>query len=76
MEKVQMVVSGRLALVDADMVKKMTRKAELVASAMRLKNTLDADPTITQPILQAQLQETMSKIIRLNRVIRQTVQFL
>ena len=35
MQKVQMLVGGRQALVDADMVKKMTKKQELVASAMR-----------------------------------------
>lgn len=61
MEKVQMVVGGKLALVDADMVKKMTKKQELVAEAMNL---------------QKQLQEIISKIIRLNRTIRQSVQFL
>jgi hypothetical protein len=76
MEKVQMIVGGRLALVDADMVKKMTKKQDLVASAMRLRSVMDAVPREAEPILQKQLQEIMGKIIRLNRTIRQNVQFL
>ena len=76
MQKVQMLVGGRQALVDADMVKKMTKKQELVANAMRLQSVMNAVPREAEPILQKQLQEIMSKIIRLNRSIRQTVQFL
>ncbi len=76
MEKVQMVVAGRLALVDADMVKKMTKKQELVAGALRLQSVMDAVPREAEPILQKQLEEIMRKIIRLNRTIRQNVQFL
>jgi hypothetical protein len=76
MQKVQMLVGGRQALVDADMVKKMTKKQELVANAMRLQSVMNAVPREAEPILQQQLQEIMSKIIRLNRSIRQTVQFL
>jgi hypothetical protein len=76
MEKVQMVVGGKLALVDADMVKKMTRKQELVASARRLQSVMNAVPGEAEPILQAQLQEIMGKIIRLNRGIRKNVQFI
>jgi hypothetical protein len=76
MQKVEMIVGGRRALVDADMVKKMTKKQELVASAMRLQSVMNAVPREAEPILQKKLQEIMSKIIRLNRTIRQTVQFL
>lgn len=76
MEKVQMIVANRLALVDADMVKKMTKKQELVASALRLQSVMDAVPREAEPILQKQLEEIMGKIIRLNRTIRQNVQFL
>jgi hypothetical protein len=76
MEKVQMVIAGRLALVDADMVKKMTKKQELVAGALRLQSVMDAVPREAEPILQKQLEEIMGKIIRLNRTIRQNVQFL
>lgn len=76
MEKVQMVVGGKLALVDADMVKKMTKKQELVAEAMNLQSVMSAVPSEGEPILQKQLQEIMGKIIRLNRTIRRSVQFL
>lgn len=76
MVKVQMVVGGRQALVDADMVAKMTRKADLVAAAGRLQAVMNAVPAEAEPILQAQLQEIMGKIIRLNRTIRKNVQFL
>ena len=76
MVKVQMVVGGHQALVDADMVKKMIKKAELVASAGRLQAVMNAVPREAEPILQQQLQEIMGKIIRLNRTIRKNVQFL
>jgi hypothetical protein len=76
MEKVQMLVGGRQALVDADMVKKMTKKAELVASASRLRAVMNAVPREAEPILQEQLQAIMTKIIRLNRTIRKNVQFI
>jgi hypothetical protein len=76
MQKVQMLVGGRQALVDADMVKKMTKKQELVASARRLQSVMNAVPREAEPILQKQLQEIVGKIQRLNRGIRQTVQFL
>ena len=76
MQKVQRLVGGRQALVDADMVKKMTKKQELVASAMRLQSVMNAVPREAEPILQKQLQEIVGKIQRLNRGIRQTVQFL
>ena len=76
MEKVQMVVGGHQALVDADMVKKMIKKSELVASAGRLQAVMNAVPREAEPILQQQLQEIMGKIIRLNRTIRKNVQFL
>jgi hypothetical protein len=37
---------------------------------------MNAVPREAEPILQKQLQEIMGKIIRLNRTIRQNVQFL
>lgn len=76
MQKVQMTVGGREALVDADMVKLMTKKAELVKAAMNLQHVMDSVPTIAQPILQKQLNDIAGKIIRLNRRIRQNVQFI
>lgn len=76
MQKVQMTVGGREALVDADMVSKMKRKADLVAAAGRLQGVMNAVPREAEPILQAHLQKIMGKIIRLNRSIRKNVQFI
>ena len=76
MEKVQITVFGKQALVDQDMVKKMLKKSELVAGAARLQAVMNAVPSIAEPILQKQLQETIGKIIRLNRSIRKNVQFI
>ena len=39
MEKVAMIVSGKQALVDADMAKKVAKKQQLVADAMTVKNS-------------------------------------
>jgi len=76
MEKVQITVFGKQAMVDQDMVKKMLKKSELVAGAMRLQAVMNAVPREAEPILQKQLQEIASKIIRLNRTIRKNVQFI
>jgi len=76
MQKVQMTVGGREALVDADMVSKMKRKADLVAAAGRLQGVMNAVPREAEPILQTHLQKIMGKIIRLNRSIRKNVQFI
>lgn len=76
MQRVQITIFGKQAMVDQDMVKKMLKKNELVASASRLQAVMNAVPKEAEPILQQQLQEIMSKIIRLNRTIRRTVQFI
>ena len=76
MERVQIMVFGKLAMVDQDMVKKMLKKSELVTSAARLQAVMNAVPSEAEPILQKQLQEIVGKIIRLNRTIRRTVSFI
>ena len=76
MERVQITVFGKLALVDKDMVKKMLKKSELVAGACRLQAVMNAVPREAEPILQKQLQDMCSKIRRLNRTIRRTVQYI
>jgi len=76
MEKVQIVIAGRQALVDADQVTKHSKKNTLVAGALRLQSVMNAVPSNAEPILQKQLQEIASKIIRLNRSIRKNVQFI
>jgi hypothetical protein len=75
MEKVEMMVAGRRALVDADMIKKMTKKQELVTEAMSLQKYYDADK-VGHAYALPLLQKKASQIIRLNRTIRQTVQFI
>ena len=77
MEKVQIAISGRQVLVDADMVTKMLKKDALVQASLRIVRTLtDAIPCDSTKILQAQLDENGRKIIRLNRTIRKNVQFI
>ena len=73
MQKVQMTVHGREALVDADMVKLMTKKAELVAAAAKLRESA-GNMTAAEHL--AVLDEVVGKIIRLNRRIRKNVQFI
>ena len=76
MQKVQMVVVGRQAFVDADQVAKHTKKNKLVEGALALQKVMNAVPREAEPILQRQLQEITGKIIRLNRTIRKNVQFV
>ena len=73
MQKVQMTVHGREALVDADMVNLMTKKQELVRRAMEIKalgSTMSAQAHLDMT------DEVMGKIIRLNKRIRKNVIFL
>jgi hypothetical protein len=75
MEKVEMLVAGKRALVDADMVKKMTRKDILVNEAKSLKAYYEAD-TVGHSYMLPLLEKKMAQIIRLNRSIRPTVRFI
>ena len=76
MNRVEMIVAGRRALVDADMVKKMTRRQQLVASTVAMQDKMDTekDPA-TFRLLSEAVQENVQKIVRLNRTIRQNVYF-
>ena len=76
MNRVEMIVAGRRALVDADMVKKMARRQQLVASAVAMQDKMDTekDPA-TFRLLSEAVQENVQKIVRLNRTIRQNVYF-
>ncbi len=72
MEKVQITLQGKLALVDQDMVKKMLRKEALVNQALALKQVhfySAADACAAAAVIAV-------KIIRLNRTIRQNVRFI
>jgi hypothetical protein len=75
MDRVQMMVAGRLAEVDADMVKKMIKKDELVANALRLQQDRKLNSVSAYDAMMAADKITM-QIIRLNRTIRKTVRFL
>ena len=66
MKKVEMVIAGRPALVDEDMVEKMAKKEMLVLLASTYQKAGDT----------VNLGLTMSKIVRLNRTIRSTVRFI
>ena len=77
MNKDEMIISGKRALVDADQVKKLQKKEMLVAQALDLQNKArDTINETVKSVLNSQLQETMGKIIRLNRTIRQNVKFI
>jgi hypothetical protein len=75
MQKVEMVVGGKRALVDADMAKKMAKKEALVAEALAFKKFYNADP-VNHAYVGPMIEKVMGKIIRLNRTIRPNVQFL
>ena len=77
MNRVEMIVAGRRALVDQDMVSKMTRRQQLVASTVAMQDKMDTvkDPA-TFRLLSEAVQENVQKIVRLNRTIRQNVCFL
>ena len=76
MRRVEMIVAGRRALVDQDMVSKMTRRQQLVASTVAMQDKMDTekDPA-TFRLLSEAVQENVQKIVRLNRTIRQNVYF-
>lgn len=69
MEKVQITLRGEQVLVDADQVKKLLTKDKLVSEATVLRRN-------ETPENLEKLKQVMSKIIRLNRTIRQNVIFL
>ena len=77
MQKVQMTISGKQALVDADQVKKHIDKQFCVARALELQDkiTKEADP-VCKMLLQDDLKDIAARIIKLNRSIRKNVQFI
>lgn len=77
MQKVQMTISGKQALVDADQVKKHIDKQFCVARVLELqaKMAKETDPVCKQ-ILQSDISDFAARIIKLNRSIRKNVQFI
>jgi hypothetical protein len=73
MERVQMVYMGKMAEVDADQVKKLIRKEDLIREMKLLKL---ASNSMTPAQLMVETSDLAVKIIRLNRTIRNTVRFL
>jgi hypothetical protein len=76
MKRVEMIVGGRRALVDPDMVRKMTRKEQLVATCVYLRDKMEKEHDLKAfGLLSDSLDDTITKIVRLNRTIRQNVYF-
>jgi hypothetical protein len=71
MQKVKMIVHGREAMVDSDMVTKMIKKQALVNSLMYLQAHASEGPAINELF-----EKQVKHLIRLNRTIRQTVSFI
>ena len=77
MNRVEMIVSGRRALVDEDMVKKMTRKGQLVRSITSLQADLAAEKNMGNfRIMSTIMDAEITQLVRLNRTIRQNVVFI
>lgn len=76
MNRVEMIVAGRRALVDQDMVSKMTRRQQLVAATMAMQDQMDTEKdSVTFALLSKCCEANITKIVRLNRSIRQNVYF-
>mgnify|MGYP007091129396 CR=1 FL=1 len=76
MQKVQIFCHGKNIIVDEDQVKKHIRKEALVAEALRLQTLLKGQISFSDKCLyNTELNSVMGKIIRINRTIRQNVQF-
>ena len=75
-DHVQMTVSGKQAMVPVEHAKKVQKKQDLVAQAMRLQTGMAACTGVGHAILQEQLMEIMGKIIRLSRRIPPCVRFI
>lgn len=74
-EMVQMMVSGRLALVPANKAEMIAKKQELVAEASALQKYYEADKDSHAYAL-PMLQKKVEQIIRLKRRIGPCVRFI
>lgn len=74
MNKVEVTIHGQRALVDEDQVKKVLKKDALVNKAMLLQKQCSVTDTFAPA--NVELRKTTAQIIRLNRTIRQNVQFI
>lgn len=77
MQKVQITLFGKAALVDADQVKKHVEKQLLVARVKEINAMIEAEADgICKQLLRDEAVLLASRIIRLNRTIRKNVQFV
>jgi hypothetical protein len=76
MADVLMMVSGKPAMVPEEHARKIARKQELVAEAMRLNDATNNCSGLPRQILLEQRQKVTAKIIRLNRQIPPCVKFM
>lgn len=74
MQKVQIIVRGRTALIDQDMVEKMLEREALIKECSALRDLAQLDPSRKVELFAAQT-ELAKKISSLNREISQNVQF-
>jgi hypothetical protein len=72
MERVELVVYGRRALVDKDMVKKVLRKEALVTEGRMLQEAAKVATGAARVVLEKNLMDSTMKLIRLNRTMRST----
>lgn len=73
MNKVQITISGKQALVDADQVKLLLKKEALVAQALSLQKRANSMTAYEHMVAAG---EITGQIIKLNRRIRKNVQFI
>lgn len=78
MNKVQIQLYGRTALVDEDQVSTLKRKESLISESVLISELFDVNKMTPQEIFDAneKLSEIGGKIIRLNRRIRKNVKFI
>ena len=75
-DRVRIVYMGKQAMVPADQVKNLQRKEKLVKMGRELDAKWKAAQGFEKQMILIELQNTMSKIQRLNRSIPPCVQFL
>lgn len=69
MERIQITVNGKRALVKPEHAALFSRKAKLVQRALSLNAQLKQNPR--DPVLPGEIRSTMSSIIRLNATMKQ-----
>ena len=76
MTKVQINLHNKLALVDQDQVGFLLKKESLVKQAVAIQNAMRSSNVKPVFVDNEELMKIMGKIRRLNKKIRQNVQFI